>query len=47
MFSLPLMLVSLVRSTTQTDPSSSCRTRSPEWNHPPPKAVAVSSGLFQ
>ncbi|SLI60183.1 Uncharacterised protein [Mycobacteroides abscessus subsp. abscessus] len=47
MFSPPEMIMSFLRSTTQTKPSSSVRTRSPEWNQPPSNASAVASGLFQ
>jgi hypothetical protein len=47
MFSPPGMIMSFFRSTTYKKPSSSSRTRSPEWNQPPANASSVAAGLFQ
>ena len=46
-FSPPVMIMSFFRSTTNRKPSSSARTRSPEWNQPPRNASAVAAGFCQ
>ena len=43
----PVLMTSLIRSTTVMYPSSSRVTRSPEWNQPSRKASAVASGFSQ
>ena len=43
MFSPPLMMMSFMRSRSSMEPSGWLTPRSPEWNQPPLKALAVAS----